>query len=372
MALKGNRGEWSELYAFLRLLSDGRLQITDASLKPVRGASLVAQGILRTEGGASLTYSVDATGSITLAGGRSRRSSVSTKMTVGRAARAVLRATTGSKGTYRVREVEALLRRMRITRLKSSSRRKGDLEVIVRDPELARNVTYSYSIKSQLGEPPTLLNASGATNFRFRVVADGLPSPSPRFDAETGPDLVNALEMAGYRLDFEGAKSETFDRNLRMIDSGLPDIVAELLRLYFGGRGGTISELTSKLIEEDPHAIGTRAASHYRYKIMSLLEASALGMTPGTEWNGKLSADGGLIVVKPSGTLACLPASRRDDFREYLFANTKLDRPYMTRHGYGRLIRSGAMATLLLNLQIRFTSESRSSRSLSRRTTRRR
>lgn len=371
MALQGNRGEWSELYAFLRLLSDGQLQITDASLKPVKGASLVVRGIRRAELGAPRTYSIDTMGSITRTSGRSRSSPISTTITLGQAARTVLRATRHSKGTYRVREVEPLLRRMHIARLKSTDRRKGDLEVIVWDPELARDVTYSYSIKSQLGSPPTLLNASGATNFRFRVQADGLPSPSTRFDTKRGRDLVTALEAAGYRLDFVDAKSTTFDRNLRMIDSGLPEVVAGLLRLYFGGHGDTISELAAALTEEDPHAIGTRATSHYRYKIMSLLEASALGMTPGMEWNGKLSADGGLIVVKPSGTLACIPTSRRDDFREYLFANTRLDGPDMTRHGYGHLVRSDAIATVQLNLQIRFTTAARSRRSVARRSAQR-
>jgi hypothetical protein len=260
---------------------------------------------------------------------------------------------------------------MHVTQLKSTGRRKGDLEVIVRDPELAREVAFRYSIKSQLGSAPTLLNASGATNFWFRVLGDGLPSPSPRFDAKKGRDLVTALEVAGYRLEFVGARSETLDRNLRMIDPGLHEIVGGLLRLFFGGHGVTLSQLTARLVAEDPHVTGTGATPHYRYKIMSLLEASALGMTPGTEWNGRLSVDGGLIIVRPSGTLACIPASRRDDLREYLFAATQLDGPDMERHGYGRLVRNGAMTMLQLNLQIRFTPVSRSRRSPARRTTRR-
>ena len=54
--------------------------------------------------------------------------------------------------------------------LKAKSQDKADIHLMVHDIMSGRDDTFGFSIKSQLGSPSTLFNASGATNFTYTVV----------------------------------------------------------------------------------------------------------------------------------------------------------------------------------------------------------
>lgn len=45
---------------------------------------------------------------------------------------------------------------------------------MVHDIMCGRDDTFGFSIKSQLGSPSTLFNASGATNFTYKVIGNNL------------------------------------------------------------------------------------------------------------------------------------------------------------------------------------------------------
>ena len=47
--IAGNKGEWSELYAFLRLLADGKLYAADADLHKLEQVYFPILAILRQE-----------------------------------------------------------------------------------------------------------------------------------------------------------------------------------------------------------------------------------------------------------------------------------------------------------------------------------
>ena len=49
MELKGNKGEWSEIYVFLRLLDSGRLDVADDELNAVPNEFYKILEIIRKE-----------------------------------------------------------------------------------------------------------------------------------------------------------------------------------------------------------------------------------------------------------------------------------------------------------------------------------
>jgi len=50
MALTGNKGEWSELYDFLKILSEKKIYSADESLTLLPGSFLKVLSVIRKEG----------------------------------------------------------------------------------------------------------------------------------------------------------------------------------------------------------------------------------------------------------------------------------------------------------------------------------
>lgn len=107
---------------------------------------------------------------------------------------------------------------------------------------------------------------------------------------------------------------------------------------------------------EEKNPLNYKNKNVYTYKIKELLCASALGMTPGREWNGNESATGGYIIVKRDGDVLCYHLYNRNFFKDYLLKNTNIDRPSATRHDYGYVFKADYKYFIDLNIQIRFKS----------------
>lgn len=84
------------------------------------------------------------------------------------------------------------------------------------------------------------------------------------------------------------------------------------------------------------------------------MDAVALGMVPSKPWDGFSKAHGGYIVVKENGDVVCYHLYNRDEFRSYLYENTKFDASSTARYGYGKLYKEKGKIFFKLNLQVRF------------------
>src|SRR5690606_33043554 len=85
--------------------------------------------------------------------------------------------------------------------------------------------------------------------------------------------------------------------------------------------------------------------------LKTYLRSSALGMVPAKTWDGELKAYGGYIVVLNDGRLVCYHLLNDDEFRTYLFENTKFDTPSTSRHDFGRVYNDNGELKINLNLQ---------------------
>lgn len=92
----------------------------------------------------------------------------------------------------------------------------------------------------------------------------------------------------------------------------------------------------------------------YSYKIKRFLTDIALGMMPSKVWTGKYDATGGYLIVKADGEILCYHIYNKNEFEDYLLANTKLETASSSRHGFGKIYEENGELFFKLNLQIRF------------------
>ena len=156
-------------------------------------------------------------------------------------------------------------------------------------------------------------------------------------------------------IKFDKILDTTFEDNLIMIDSLLPQIYGEMiLQHYLQISKGLYdcTDLINLLINKNP--LNYRRADIYKHKFKKLICASALGMTPGKVWNGLDAATGGYIIIKRDGDVLCYHLYNRNFFEEYLLNNTRFDRPSASRYDYGYLYEESGEVFIDFNIQIRF------------------
>jgi type II restriction enzyme len=344
-AITGNKGEWSEIYAFLRLLADGKLFAADAHSNRIDLHYPIVKIIRKETAGTSYEYRpVDS--EIVICANDREMPARDFCMEASRLFADITNQT--NKSAFEVARTEAFIRSIHVNKLKAPSDDKSDIHIQVHDIHTGYEPLAGFSIKSELGRPPTLLNASQATNFIYKV--DGVDS---RYGAGAkGKDLVKAIYNAGGRLVFQRTQNSIFNDNLIMIDSRMPAIIAEMLVGYYTEKAFTCAELAEYVGSSN---ILGQSADFYKHKTKEMLSAVALGMKPATPWNGTEEASGGYIIVKANGDVAAYHLYNRDAFRWYLPNNTRFKTPSTGRHDFCKLYEEAGATFIKLNLQIRFS-----------------
>ena len=168
-------------------------------------------------------------------------------------------------------------------------------------------------------------------------------------------DRIEAIKKQGGKFKFVTLENSVFKNNLVLIDSLLPNIVAEILKTFFTTKLCSTKDLTDSINKTNPLEYDTQFAhTFYDYKIKRFLTDVALGMTPSKVWTGVYDATGGYLIVKENGDVLCYHIYNRNQFEDYLFANTKLETASSTRHEFGKLYEDNGQFHFKLNLQIRF------------------
>ncbi|CCB90883.1 Type-2 restriction enzyme HpaII [Waddlia chondrophila 2032/99] len=352
MIKKANKGEWSEFYAFLKILFDHKLFSADETFTIIPESFLEVLSVIRNEDRDSLRYDIDEKKQVFNISKNDVFLTSVPFFRVGGKLDAILKQiqSGGSKtGSFAIPDAEELMDDLQCTKLKASSREKSDILVSVHDIKSATTQDRGFSIKSKLGGKSTLFNASGATNFLFKLV-EGQQEKTP----ETKP-RINLDEILDnkFTIQFVDIQNTKFKANLELVDSSMPELLSEVVKYYYLGYPPDIKTLTSILARKDP--LKKQNPDFYRHKIQELLISIALGMQPTKKWSGDNSATGGYIIVKEDGELACYHIYERDRFKRYLFSNTMLDTPSRSRHKFGTVFHQNGDSFINLNLQIRFT-----------------
>ena len=149
-----------------------------------------------------------------------------------------------------------------------------------------------FGIKSYLGSKPTLLNASGNTNFIFKINGinkSHLDEINAIDTATKLKDRINKIEELGGSFEYIGAERDTMDFNLKMVDSEMPQIIGKILLCFYKERVSSLTEITQKLLKGNHIA---DAEILLTSKIKKLLVDVLLGFFAGSKWNGSYEANG--------------------------------------------------------------------------------
>lgn len=202
-----------------------------------------------------------------------------------------------------------------------------------------------------------LLRASSATNFVYELNGHILTeTEKDTFHSfKRFKDKFGYLEALGINVAFSKIDNDVFESNLMLIDSDISKILAYMLENFYREKANRVTELTDLCaIRNICNISDNNKGVFYAYKIKEFMTNIALGMMPASPWNGNYEATDGCVIVKEDGDILCYHIYNRNEFREYLYSNTKFDTPSKLKHHFGVIEEVDGKQILKLNLQIRF------------------
>lgn len=358
MALTGNKGEWSEIYTLFRLLGEGKVHAGDANMNKLALYYPIIN-IIREEA-KKYEYKPNVDQNIVVIdedGTEYSRIPMELFMQESKALLAEIK--DARKTTFEIPRIETFMSEIGCSKLKAPSKDKADIHIVIHDLRTNMTPLLGFSIKSQLGNPSTLLNAGETTNILYKVEGsilsdeqiasiNGIAGHLPR---------IKAIYDAGCYLEYADIEHETFKNNLVFLDSAMPQFIASCLAVdSLPNSSSDICYAVNEVTKKNPlHFAGNNVLTFYEHKMKVLLLDAALGMTPAKEWNGRYDANGGYLVVRQDGEIVCYHFYNRNDVEDYLYNNTRFERASRSRYHFGELFkRDDGNIYIKLNLQIRF------------------
>ena len=386
----GNKGEWSEVYVFFKLLGTPELIQCDKYLH-VNGGKVAFDQIFRKPNKKSdpLCYTYDVTQKQWSVSSGKQERAISTELCKAHAEDLLkLICETDWSGTHEFPEIFSFLKDYLLAdSIKANSKEKKDIKLRILEKMSGSHMLCGFSIKSLIGQDPTLLNPARTTCFTYKILgiteaaAEAIQGYSVEsYEYKEVPDgwistIVHQIQASGGRLLFHSL-NETFRRNLELIDGKMAEIISSYVLAAYSESPRTtkkrnfslnIPDVTSRVSALDPADFrGLNKELLYAHKIKEFLKAVALGMTPGKPWQGKEDANGGYIIVQADGTLVTFLIYDREALLDYLYENTKLEHPSFSKLNrkpkkkawptpVGRIYKKDDALFISLPLQIRFT-----------------
>ena len=353
-----NKGEWTELLSFMKLINDEKLNLADKNLNKngsyfnvtkVTTKNIDYDCILNSD--EKIVIKSKSTGVEKVI----EKESIIDNIVISNITKRIVN---GSR-TFEIKEFDLIENGLGFSMLKGgNSNQKADIVLDINNQDLTKN-NEGFGIKSYLGSKPTLLNASGNTNFIYKAVGVSAQDIDSINDISTRTklkDRIKAIHDLGGNLVFEKAEKEILEYNLKAVDSVMPEIISAMLYEFFVNRTSSIKQNIANIHKEGRlnKNINYGDLTALEIKIKNLLVSVLLGFFPGKKWDGNLESNG-TIVVKENGEQIGFHIIDMVSLKEYLFENIKFDTPSMSRHRYGSLfVENGGTVFFKLNLQLRF------------------
>ena len=358
--MRGNKGEWSELFAFFKLLADGKLFSADENLNQTKSFVEIVS-IERGDTGKILNFKLCPGSLINIVDGTSNKVVLSFPQYEAKdIANKLINEITSKAGVSE--GLKKIIQKLSITQVAEKSQSKGDINILIYDPVHGISSKQKFSIKSFLGSDPTLFNANKTTNIKYRI-----KNSSNNPITQIHLNEVNAINSGhkyikriakitqlGYNIAFDSYEDDTFKLNLQVIDSDLPVIIAHVVLDKYASKITKITDVIKKIKIDNPMNYDlSQGHKFYEYRLVNFLVEAALGMTSKAVWSGKYDVVGGIIIVKPNAELLCYHLIDFNKFKHYLKNTSRLDNPSGQKMGYGSVFMDGNESFIKLNFQIK-------------------
>lgn len=351
-----NKGEWTEAYVFLKLLSDGRIYGGNNNLERDESVYMDIVNILRYEAGSIYKFERDLTGltnNITSFADDIQFYITTTEEMAEKASylyHAIKTATSGAR-KLSVVPIQEYLMNLRFTSPKSPSLPsdqegvyggKTDIVMTVESSIDRMRESVGFSIKSHMGSPSTLFNCGGGSRLVYRI--DGC-------DEQTMHqlNLLNVTEQIQFikesnnlNLEFIGSKKlriktddgysnePVFEWNIQYVDTGMISIINTAVLACNGYYDETppsnMVDVSSFVAAINPLRVRNPEA-FYNTKFKDFLFAAFAGMTASVPWDGTRRINGGYIEVAKDGDIIYYRAISDDVFTSYLMNSVHMEKP---------------------------------------------
>lgn len=357
----GNKGEWSELYVLVRSLANRKLISAsfDENTNEISQDDKIYFPILNIfrekEAKGEINFSLEDAEEVKILVNEVEVDSVKTDVLKQNADTLYDSIVKGDTSAFPIYAAEKMMDDMYLSSIKAPSTDKTDIKMKIRDIHTGYSPVCGFSIKSELGKSPTLLNASKATNFTYEVTGLSASQVEEINHIDTRNKIIDRIsricELGDMKYAFPA--NEMFFENLMLIDSRMDELLSYVLMIYYKDGIGKLADIVRVLEETNPMNY-SRSDVFYRFKMKKLLCSIALGMVPSESWNGRDDANGGYIIVTKQGGVVAFHIYNRDNFEDYLLMNTRLERGSTSKHHYCQIFEHNGRYFINLNLQIRF------------------
>ena len=350
-----NKGDWSEFYIMLYLLGARKLYTADESLQKLENIHFPIKRVIREDvKDENVNFIVKDVERVDIYLNETLVKTM-TSAEFEEEADLLYSDILAGSGSFDIPRSEEFLNSIYLKRVAAPSTDIADIRMELHDTYTGIDQVMGFSAKSYIGGAPTLLNASGATNFVYEVtrLTDAQMEMINAINSKTKIlDRIHAIGSLGGTLTYVKTANSTFAENLMMIDSNMEVIIAEML--LYSYTFGIVDCKTIVEALESSNPLRYSRTDAYSYKFKQFLCAKALGMEPSVRWSGEDEANGGFVVAKSDGDVLAYHLYNRDKFKKYLFESTKFERGSTTRHGYATIYKENDKMYINLNLQIRF------------------
>lgn len=355
----GNKWEWFEVYALLRILADGKVYMADSELNKLEDVYLPIIKTIR-EGTKDEIKEYIAVEMITIYINGVKVKELSATEFESESVNLLNEIKSkDSMGAFHVESTQNL--KDKILCYKLFAPVGSDIAVQIIDVNTVQSPAVGFLVKSELDSSPILLNAGKATNFIYKIVhnhpdlireANEIYKVSGVKNHTDVRVCINKIIEENGTFEYQKMNNRVFEDNLVLIDSNMDRIIAETLLYFYKDGISNCNNMVEKLEQENPMNYGNVNA--YRYKFKKFLTSVALGMKPATVWGGLDEATGGYIVVTKEGNVLAYHIYNRNYFEEYLLSNTKYETASTSRHDFGEVYSENGEDFIKLNLQVRF------------------
>ena len=334
--IKGNKGEWSELYVLLYLLGTGRLYAANEKVQRLQDVYFPILKIMRDDTRGRVDYLISGETEVEIF--------INGEIPQG-------------KRAFEIPGMETFFNSVYCTKVKEASAKKQDITLQLHDIHTGIKPVCGFSIKSYLGSNPTLINPGENTHIAFVIDGcnDDIMNEVNTINTRRKIiDRVNKLSEYGCTFKLpEHLQSSQFEQNLQFIDTIMPEFIMYMLLYSYQYSIRNTNQVIDKMKELNPLNFVNK--NMYTYKFKKLLCAWALGLTPErTDWDGSEDANGGYITVKSDGSVVCYHLYNRTEFEQYLFEYTYFDKPSTTKYNYFKVYKENDTYKIKMSLQVRF------------------
>lgn len=386
--MTGNKGEWSEIYIFLKLMYEGKVYAADRDMNKLDDVFLNIIKIIREE---IADHIIDyKTGDIIkiYINGTDTEQEIP-KEVFGEKAMVVWDKMNNTRGNISSEFIDDFFADIRITKLKAPAAKQTDffggtqdITMEVMDYRSGITSIIGFSCKSENAGNSTLFNASAEnTNFIYKItgnIDDDLMNEvnslfvekrkknkdtgeyGPKYEVATG-ERIRKLKNCGCDVEFVDVVKDNARRNI-VLSGGqeMPIILGNMLKHYYWV-GEARSEYNS-FVSAVEYVIENNVAQYsfdniesiYKRKASDLLYNMFTGMRLGTSWDGKSSVNGGYIVVKRDGDIVAYHTCIADEFKDFLLNKLGFETPGATRHKFMEVYKENGEYFIKFNLQLRF------------------